>query len=322
MFIDGVLVGDLGGIHDAASLNINFRTGEVTVSVANNSQTQETTSLHEAYEAAGKTDSTTWRTIHNGWNSYTTFADDTYHTLDFFYLERGLGASNMSLKYNLVTIPQTDIQKVDQEGDPVADATFKVEVADKNYDVVSGIDDVITSATTDSQGNVVLLDGQGKPITLDSLWTRYSRDHAYYDEADGGSEEQAANRLNLLLTETDTPSGYRSGGPYRIYLWHTTSPVSKAESTLLLADVSVESSGSETSASDGSTWKSGIFSDPKVATTAADTITYNQENWWGGTSRETVSTAETLGPDGGGFCSRSSSRRTARVNGMPYTAIL
>lgn len=173
VFIDGVLVGDLGGIHNKTALEINFATGRVYVyDDANNNNTRDSNEtvyngeydywtkncqgeyLAGIMKAAGVTDGLT----------DTTFADNTYHTLNFFYLERGNTDSNMSLKYNLVTIPETDIQKVDQVGTPLANVTFEV------YDTTNGNKKSICTAKTDNNGNVVLQDENGFPITLDKLY--------------------------------------------------------------------------------------------------------------------------------------------------------
>ena len=131
IFIDGVLVGDIGGIHLENDLKINFQTGEVTIEnkdypAAGNYNT----TIRQAFRDAGKEDTTSW----NG----NTFADFTYHTLDFFYLERGASLSNLEIKYNLVSTYDFGAHKTlhRSDGDPVlAENQFRFKLtgyADEN----------------------------------------------------------------------------------------------------------------------------------------------------------------------------------------------
>lgn len=108
VYVDGVLVGDVGGIHQPSSLQINFKTGVVNVNrnfgdavyqVQNERgagwpEYVATTNLLERYTTAGRADSTQW----NG----NTFADGSYHTIDFYYLERGNNESNLVIRFNMV----------------------------------------------------------------------------------------------------------------------------------------------------------------------------------------------------------------------------
>ena len=182
VFVDDVLVGDLGGIHDACSFSINFATGNVVVNNSVGNEVQNTT-LAELYANAGKTNNTKW----NG----NTFADNTYHTLKFFYLERGNNDSNMSLKFNLVTVPQSSVFKVDQAGDPVANAEFELYKADENYHYSES--DLICSGSTNEQGEFVFVDEQGFLISLEELYNNKSIRY-------------------LVLKETEAPDGYRKPG--------------------------------------------------------------------------------------------------------------
>lgn len=96
VYIDGVLVGDLGGIHGVSTLDIDFSTGVVKISDVGSKGHTGTYTLRDLYRAAGREDSVAWNGNGN------TFADYSTHTMNFFYMERGNQLSNMKIKYNLV----------------------------------------------------------------------------------------------------------------------------------------------------------------------------------------------------------------------------
>ena len=180
VFIDGVLVGDIGGIHNRASLSINFHTGDIKVNDNYNG------TLKSKYQEAGKAGETSWKD--------NTFADDTNHTLKFFYLERGATDSNMELKFNLVTVPESDIIKFDQDGKFVQSAEFALYKTDENFtDTTNDKNALLGSGTTDEAGHLTLTnDDDNGVINFDDL---YNKNHGnkYY-----------------LLKETRVPEGYRS----------------------------------------------------------------------------------------------------------------
>lgn len=103
VFIDDVLVLDIGGIHDKTSGSIDFATGKVTVGKVTKriqgGYGTETTLL-KIFNNAGKDTSSF---------SGNTFGDYTKHTMKFFYLERGAGASNCKIEFNIPVVPKDSL---------------------------------------------------------------------------------------------------------------------------------------------------------------------------------------------------------------------
>ena len=106
LYVDGVLVGDGGGIHNRTEIDINFATGKVTVTGKKDSahmgSFEETKWLDDIFRAAGKYNEADWEDIGDG-SGHKRFKAGTYHTFDMFYLERGGGESNLYIHYNLVS---------------------------------------------------------------------------------------------------------------------------------------------------------------------------------------------------------------------------
>ncbi|MBQ9156227.1 MAG: hypothetical protein IJ137_05555 [Eubacterium sp.] len=101
LYIDGVLVLDLGGIHSALDGSVNFRTGKV---IENGKESTLRERFGTAYKAQypDKTQDEV-----NEWlngifkDGGTVFNDYSGHTMKMFYQERGAGASNLHMRFNL-----------------------------------------------------------------------------------------------------------------------------------------------------------------------------------------------------------------------------
>ena len=237
VFIDDVLVADLGGIHDMLSLEINFSTGKVIVYDDTNINNQydsgeevfngngNGTTLRAMFEAAEREDEVEWS------GNDATFADGTYHTLKFFYLERGHTDSNLSLKFNLTPIPESEITKVDQVGNPMEDITFDLYAVDDNSFSIKGDDQPIWSGTTDEYGNLKILDAESNSAIAFGEFAQEYRTNYF------------------VLKEREVPKGYRSEGETRL-------EYDPGTGVILSRDY----------------WTTGSYAAPKVTATATSTL--------------------------------------------------
>ena len=111
VYVDGVLALDIGGTHDAITGTIDFSTGDVTLTAEKygkvgdkatdsslSNPSQNSLSQTNLYTALGKT--------------LTGFASEGQHTLTIYYMDRGRGATNCLIRFNL---PQRDTVSVTKE---------------------------------------------------------------------------------------------------------------------------------------------------------------------------------------------------------------
>mgnify|MGYP000762847282 CR=1 FL=1 len=237
VFVDDVLVGDIGGIHNRAELSINFQTGDIKVNGSGNG-----TLLSKFQEANQDTT--------KGFTG-NTFADGTSHTLKFFYLERGATDSNMKLKFNLVTVPESDIIKFDQDGGLVEGAQFALYKTDESFaDTTANSENLLGSGTTDANGQLTLTNKvDNGVINFDDLYSK-DKNCRYY-----------------LLKETKVPEGHRSsltatdGSMQFEYV--------PASDENVAGGVIINRGGMDAGSS---VWQSGAFAGSKETITAPSTV--------------------------------------------------
>ena len=163
VFIDGVLVLDLGGIHQALDGSINFATGDITYDKTQSHGDTPARTIAQAFDEAGKT--WTPRRIR--------------HHLSFFYLERGDGGSNCKIKFNLPVKPSKaiDIEK-ETLGTIDANKQFQFQLfVDGSKDPYQGkysvynayTNQVQFDAQTDNNGVITLTKGQFARVQSDDF---------------------------------------------------------------------------------------------------------------------------------------------------------
>lgn len=118
LYVDGELVLDLGGIHSALVGKINFSTGEVVMpsktETSGNSAVMITTTLWQIFKDNYETrhPQATAAEVQEYLDSIfvtgrtpgsKVFKDYTAHKMQMFYMERGAGASNLYMRFNLTT---------------------------------------------------------------------------------------------------------------------------------------------------------------------------------------------------------------------------
>lgn len=165
VFIDGVLVLDLGGIHQAIRGTIDFATGNITYDRNQSYGSDRATTINQAFSNAGK-----------NWDSA---AYKTHH-LSFFYLERGDGGSNCKISFNLPVKPSKaiDIEK-ETLGTIDANKQFQFQLfVDGSKDPYQGEYSVYNAhtnqvvnpdASTENNGVIKLAGGQFARVQADNF---------------------------------------------------------------------------------------------------------------------------------------------------------
>jgi len=111
LYVDGELVLDLGGIHSAVGGKVNFRTGVV---INNGVETTLYDVFKANYMTRGDTEAQALEKVNRLFEQNEAgqwvFKDGTQHTMRIFYMERGAGASNLHMKFNLASVKKGTVE--------------------------------------------------------------------------------------------------------------------------------------------------------------------------------------------------------------------
>ena len=177
IFIDGVLIADIGGIHNAITTNINFATGKVNIRPKSDKMVNASVNvfeyyLGEKYENVQEldenyiTDNFIKETDENGNITKYTFKDNTSHELKIFYLERGNGGSSLEMSF-WPTINGTYEESEPEEPEPeVPEQGGEIDTPEEEFPPVTDEDE--TTSDVDEENHQSVIEGEN-PETGDYI---------------------------------------------------------------------------------------------------------------------------------------------------------
>lgn len=202
VFVDGVLVLDLGGIHDAHSGSINFATGEVQVKDSRNVNGSaveifhEPTNIKEQFKNTEKGKSMS----EEDWDG-NTFSDYSNHEIKIFYMERGGGASNCKMKFNLPVMPKDSItvrkEVTNINEGSYSDVNFNFRLFLQDNDATAADEDTIEKDGifySLAKNKTYTMDGETLNTGEDGKFTLHHGQQAVF-------EEVADRKTNYILQE-------------------------------------------------------------------------------------------------------------------------
>lgn len=213
------LVLDLGGIHGAMDGSINFNTGEVTYSNKNALPKERYSQNRYGYTAKPVIYNGNCTPHIDGEDTYSTYTDDSLkdfltsgsnYKLEFFYLERGAGASNCMLDFNLPVIPKNGILLAKQlNGSEVTDEVrnnyylFRIVTAESSQDLID-----YRTGRENSDGTVEVFEtysiqGNGSLSISDVI---ESGSYFYVEEINPGTDSVEWEIGSTPVENTDTGS--------------------------------------------------------------------------------------------------------------------
>lgn len=272
IFIDDVLVLDLGGIHSEIYGTIDFSTGAVSVgqswktngfpylpngtvdvdALHANAIRDYDTTLKALFTAVGRAGSDT------EWNG-DTFASNTSHTLRMFYLERGNYDSSLAVRFNLQSRLYQQIKKVDQNGSPIDGVVFDLYEAGLTDADAEG---AVLCTNTSNHRNLYIAQSGDSPVAelttgVDGTARFLDLSKPIYDAFGNVTEYEPFNFADrqgvyYLLTERHAPDGYR----------------------LLPIDVALEFHRETTTLTVANRWSTGAYASAVSSIIGSGAITY------------------------------------------------
>ena len=201
IYVDGILIGDAGGIHNRTEVDINFQTGIVSITGQQDKYLDDL--FRTGLRDQGKTDAEIDQYISEQFGGHT-FKTGTDHTFDFFYLERGGEQSNFYIHYNLVSTADFTAHKAykskkisgeDNPDDILKRNQFQFELI--GYDADDGTPAIMPAGDPDGKG------------TVDSPQLTHNDEEGYSALIIGVSEDGNINFGNVDLTNQEMGRTFR-----------------------------------------------------------------------------------------------------------------